>query len=53
MAFELLSVVPWGRTLEEYKTMFTLSQEDLKKSIASFGYGPASFNFEMIKLNYR
>lgn len=49
MAFELSSVVPWGRTLEEYKTMFTLSEEDLKKSIASFGDGPASFNFEMTK----
>ena len=44
MAFELSKVVPWGRTLEEYKTMFTLSEEDLKKSIASF-------NTEMTKLN--
>ena len=51
MAFELSKVVPWGRTLEEYKTMFTLSEEDLKKSIASFGDGPASFNTEMTKLN--
>jgi len=50
MAFELSKVVPWGRTLEEYKTMFTLSNEDLKKSIASFGDGPASFNSEMAKL---
>lgn len=51
MAFELSSVVPWGRTLEEYKAMFGLSLEDLKKSIASFGDGPASFNTEMTKLN--
>lgn len=50
MAFELSSVVPWGRTLEEYKTMFELSAEDLKKPIASFGDGPASFNLEMTKL---
>jgi len=50
MAFELSSVVPWGRTLDEYKTMFALSTEDLKKSIASFGDGPASFNAEMTKL---
>ena len=50
MAFELSSVVPWGRTLEEYKTMFELSAEDLKKPIASFGDGPASFNSEMTKL---
>ena len=50
MAFKLLAVVPWGRTLEEYKTMFTLSTENLQKSIASFGDGPASFNVEMTKL---
>lgn len=52
MAFELSSVVPWGRTLDEYKMMFALSEKDLKKSIASFGDGPASFNVEMKKLNY-
>lgn len=50
MAFELSAVVPWGRTLEEYKTMFALNEEDLKKPIASFGDGPASFNAEMTKL---
>ncbi|MDB5111857.1 MAG: hypothetical protein JWR67_2971 [Mucilaginibacter sp.] len=47
MAFELSSVVPWGRTLEEYKQMFMLSKEDLDKRIISFGDGPASFNAEM------
>ncbi|OOM78006.1 SAM-dependent methyltransferase [Clostridium sp. BL-8] len=51
MSFELSKVVPWGRTLEEYKTMFSLTDDDLKKSIASFGDGPASFNAEMKKLN--
>lgn len=51
MAFQLSKVVPWGRTLEEYKTMFNLTKEELKKSIASFGDGPASFNSEMTKLN--
>lgn len=50
MAYELSSVVPWGRTLEEYKTMFNLNEEELKKSIASFGDGPASFNSEMTEL---
>ncbi|WP_297430714.1 SAM-dependent methyltransferase [Clostridium sp.] len=52
MAFELSTVVPWGRTLEEYKIMFDLKEEELKKAIASFGDGPASFNFEMTKLKY-
>ena len=50
MAFELSSVVPWGRTLKEYKTMFALGEDDLKKLIASFGDGPASFNVEMTNL---
>lgn len=49
MAFELSKVVPWGRTLQEYKSMFNLTSEDFKKSIASFGDGPASFNYEMTK----
>ncbi len=51
MPFELSKVVPWGRTLEEYETMFSLTDDDLKKSIASLGDGPASFNAEMKKLN--
>lgn len=32
--------------MEEYKTMFLLNEEDMKKKIAGFGDGPASFNFE-------
>ncbi len=50
MAFELSTVVPWGRTLGEYRLMFALNEIDLKKSIASFGDGPASFNSEMTEL---
>ena len=33
MSFELSSVVPWGRTLEEYKTMFVLENEILKSQL--------------------
>lgn len=33
MAFELSKVVPWGRTLKEYETMFALSAEDLKNQL--------------------
>ncbi len=51
MPFELKNVVPWGRTLEEYKTMFDLTHSDLNKNIISFGDGPASFNYEMTQLN--
>src|SRR5690606_2300926 len=50
MAFELKNVVPWGRNLDEYAKMFNLNQSDLKKSIISFGDGPASFNKEMTEL---
>lgn len=46
MAFILKNVVPWGRTFGEYLCMFSLNAEDMKKKIASFGDGPASFNYE-------
>lgn len=46
MSFLLNEVVPWGRTLDEYRRMFSLSDDDMKLKIASFGDGPASFNFE-------
>lgn len=47
MNFELKSVVPWGRNLDEYRRMFDLNENDLSKKIISFGDGPASFNAEM------
>lgn len=49
---KLNEVVPWGRTLEEYKLMFSLSEVDLKKQILGCGDGPASFNAEMTELGY-
>ncbi|MDE5738504.1 MAG: SAM-dependent methyltransferase, partial [Oscillospiraceae bacterium] len=52
MAFQLESVVPWGRNLNEYMLMFNLSKEDLSKKIAGFGDGPASFNYEATKKGY-
>ena len=52
MAFELNDVVPWGRTLEEYREMFMLSDEDMLKSIAGFGDGPASFNCQAATNGY-
>jgi len=51
MAFELKNTVPWGRNLEEYRSMFNLTDYDLDKRIISFGDGPASFNFEMTGLD--
>nr|MDZ8059824.1 SAM-dependent methyltransferase [Nostoc sp. EkiNYC01] len=47
---KLNEVVPWGRTLEEYKLMFDLSEADLNTQILGCGDGPASFNAEMTTL---
>jgi hypothetical protein len=44
---KLNEVVPWGRTLAEYKLMFDLSAADLSSKILGCGDGPASFNAEM------
>ncbi len=47
---KLENVVPWGRTLEEYELMFSLSDKDKRKKILGCGDGPASFNMEIKKL---
>jgi hypothetical protein len=47
---KLTEIVPWGRTLAEYKLMFDLSDADLNRQILGCGDGPASFNVEMHKL---
>ena len=47
---ELSEVVPWGRSLNEYKEMFSLSDSDLKKRIVGCGDGPACFNAELSKI---
>lgn len=51
MAFELEKTVPWGRSLSEYRSMFSLTDTDLTMRIISFGDGPAGFNSEMTKEN--
>ena len=49
MVVQLDRVVPFGRSLEEYKLMFDLSSKDLEKKILGVGDGPASFNAEGTK----
>ena len=44
MGMNLSGVVPWGRNIDEYREMFLLTYSDMKKKIAGFGDGPASFN---------
>lgn len=44
---ELSEVVPWGRSFSEYKEMFSLSSDDIRKKILGCGDGPAGFNAEL------
>ena len=52
MSINLESVVPFGRSFDEYQQMFNLSEADLSKNILGVGDGPASFNTEMLKRGY-
>lgn len=49
MAFTLDRIVPWGRSFDEYVTMFSLSPDDLTLSILGCGDGPASFNSRLTR----
>ncbi len=44
--FTLDTVVPWGRSFDEYQRMFALGDDDLRLRILGCGDGPASFNAE-------
>ena len=50
MIFKLENIVPWGRSFDEYKKMFSLQEEDLNLPIIDCGGGPSSFNVEMFDL---
>ena len=43
----LESAVPWGRSFEEYRRMFALTDSDLQVRILGCADGPASFNAEL------
>ena len=49
---KLKKVVPFGRSLDEYIKMFSLTDADLDKRILGVGDGPASFNAEATQLGY-
>lgn len=53
MSLKLESIVPWGRRLWEYRSMFDLSDADLNRSILGVADGPASFNAELTTLGGR
>ena len=44
---DLSTVIPWGRSFNEYKDMFLFTHDDLEKRILGVGDGPASFNAEL------
>ena len=44
MGVTLDKVVPWGRSYDEYVSMFGLSEDDLTLRILGCGDGPAAFN---------
>src|SRR4051812_19497733 len=53
MAVKLDSIVPWGRSFDEYVRMFALSDEELGRSILDCAAGPSSFAAEMLGLGRR
>ena len=50
---KLDDVIPWGRSLDEYRAMFALSAADLASRILGCGDGPASFNAEATAIGHR
>jgi hypothetical protein len=53
VGLKLEKVVPWGRSMQEYTSMFNLTSSDLKLKIIDCAGGPASFNVEMIRQGYQ
>jgi hypothetical protein len=49
MGFTLDKVVPWGRSYDEYVSMFDLTEADLALRILGCGDGPAAFNSELTR----
>lgn len=51
MSFTLDTIVPWGRSYEEYLAMFGLTEEELEphRRILGCGDGPAGFNAELTR----
>ncbi len=47
MTIQYETVVPWGRSFDEYQRMFALTDKDLAQRIIGCGDGPASFNADM------
>jgi hypothetical protein len=53
MGLTLDTIVPWGRSLAEYRQMFSLADSDLGQRILGCADGPAAFNAELTTLGGR
>ena len=51
--FTLDQVVPWGRSFDEYRRMFAITEAELGLRIVGCGDGPASFNAEATRRGAR
>ena len=51
--FTLDDIVPWGRSFNEYRRMFALTDEELAIAIVGCADGPASFNAEATRRGAR
>ena len=49
MGFKLASIIPWGRSIQEYIGMFSLTPQELNLAILDCAGGPASFNAQMTR----
>jgi hypothetical protein len=52
-AITINDAYPWGRSLDEYRRMFSLGDGDLHRRIVGCGDGPASFNAAMTRMGHR
>ncbi len=52
ITMNLSEVIPWGRSFDEYRLMFGLSESDLAGRFLGCGDGPASFNAEATAQGY-
>ncbi|NEP84899.1 MAG: class I SAM-dependent methyltransferase [Okeania sp. SIO3B3] len=52
MTIKLEKIVPWGRNIDEYISMFDLTPEEKKLKILDCAAGPSSFNYEMTFQRY-
>lgn len=53
ISMKLSEVIPWGRSFDEYRGMFSLTDSDRAGHVLGCGDGPASFNAQATALGHR